>query len=70
MTGVGTYDRGRSLKFSIDWPGGQWRYLSRWLDRWFVGVFSQGWNIRRGDVFQGRYKALGANGEGSGEYFQ
>ena len=41
--------------------------------KWFMGVFSQGWNRRRkrlGHVFQGRYKAVVVNGEGSGEYFR
>ena len=41
--------------------------------KWFMGVFSQGWNSRRkrrGHVFQGRYKAVVVNGEGSGEYFR
>lgn len=41
--------------------------------RWFMGVFSQWWNIRRkrrGHVFQGRYKAVVVNGEGSGMYFR
>lgn len=34
--------------------------------KWFLGVFSQGWNRRRkrrGHVFQGRYKAVVVNGE-------
>jgi REP element-mobilizing transposase RayT len=41
--------------------------------KWFMGVFSQGWNRRRkrfGHVFQGRYKAVVVNGEGSGMYFR
>jgi REP element-mobilizing transposase RayT len=41
--------------------------------RWFMGVVSQGWNRRRkrrGHVFQGRYKAVIVNGEGSGHYFR
>ncbi len=41
--------------------------------KWFMGVFSQWWNIRRkrrGHVFQGRYKAVVVNGEGSGMYFR
>lgn len=41
--------------------------------KWLMGVFSQGWNRRRkrhGHVFQGRYKAVVVNGEGSGEYFR
>lgn len=41
--------------------------------KWFMGVYSQGWNFRRkrrGHVFQGRYKAVVVNGEGSGEYFR
>jgi putative transposase len=34
--------------------------------KWVLGVFSQGWNRRRGrrgHVFQGRYKAVVVNGE-------
>jgi REP element-mobilizing transposase RayT len=34
--------------------------------KWLMGVFSQGWNrrrLRRGHVFQGRYKAVVVNGE-------
>jgi hypothetical protein len=41
--------------------------------KWFMGVFSQWWNIRRkrrGHVFQGRYKAVVVKGEGSGMYFR
>lgn len=41
--------------------------------KWWLGVFSQGWNRRRkrrGHVFQGRYKAVVVNGEGSGMYFR
>ena len=41
--------------------------------KWLMGVYSQGWNYRRkrrGHVFQGRYKAVVVNGEGSGEYFR
>jgi hypothetical protein len=41
--------------------------------KWFMGVFSQWWNIRRkprGHVFQGLYKAVVLNGEGSGMYFR
>jgi hypothetical protein len=41
--------------------------------KWFMGVFSQGWNRkrqRRGHVFQGRYKAVVVNGAVSGEYFR
>jgi REP element-mobilizing transposase RayT len=41
--------------------------------KWMMGVFSQGWNRRRkrfGHVFQGRYKAVVVNGEGSGMYFR
>jgi REP element-mobilizing transposase RayT len=41
--------------------------------KWFMGVFSQGWNRRRrrrGHVFQGRYKAVVVNGEGSEHYFR
>ena len=41
--------------------------------KWFMGVYSQEWNRRRkrlGHVFQGRYKAVVVNGEGSGEYFR
>jgi putative transposase len=41
--------------------------------KWFMGVFSQAWNrrrSRRGHVFQGRYKAIIVNGEGSGHYFR
>ncbi len=41
--------------------------------KWLMGVFSQGWNLRRkrrGHVFQGRYKAVVVNGEGSGVYFR
>jgi len=38
-----------------------------------LGGFSQAWNRRRerrGHVFQGRYKAVVVNGEGSGHYFR
>lgn len=41
--------------------------------KWLMGVYSQDWNRRRkrhGHVFQGRYKAVVVNGEGSGEYFR
>jgi len=41
--------------------------------KWFMGVVSQDWNRRRkrrGHVYQGRYKAVVVNGEGSGEYFR
>lgn len=41
--------------------------------KWMMGVYSQGWNLRRrrrGHVFQGRYKAVVVNGEGSGVYFR
>ena len=41
--------------------------------KWFMGAFSQAWNRRRGrrgHVFQGRYKAVVVNGEGSGSYFR
>jgi REP element-mobilizing transposase RayT len=41
--------------------------------KWLMGVFSQDWNRRRkrhGHVFQGRYKSVVVNGEGSGEYFR
>jgi hypothetical protein len=41
--------------------------------KWFMGVHSQDWNRkrkRRGHVYQGRYKAVVVNGEGSGEYFR
>ncbi len=41
--------------------------------KWFMGVYAQGWNRRRkrrGHVFQGRYKAVVVNGEGSGVYFR
>ncbi|MEP4077372.1 transposase [Haloferula sp.] len=41
--------------------------------KWWLGVFSQGWNRRRkrrGHVFQGRYKSVVVNGEGSGMYFR
>ncbi len=41
--------------------------------KWFMGVVSQAWNRRRkrrGHVFQGRYKAVVVNGEGSGMYFR
>jgi len=41
--------------------------------KWFMGVYAQGWNIRRarhGHVFQGRYNAVIVNGEGSGCYFR
>jgi REP element-mobilizing transposase RayT len=41
--------------------------------KWLMGVYSQGWNIRRkrrGHVFQGRYKAVVVNGEETGEYFR
>jgi len=34
--------------------------------KWLLGVFSQDWNrrrLRRGHVFQGRYKAVVVNGE-------
>jgi REP element-mobilizing transposase RayT len=41
--------------------------------KWLMGVHSQDWNRkrkRRGHVYQGRYKAVVVNGEGSGEYFR
>lgn len=42
--------------------------------KWFLGVYSQGWNRRRqrhGHVFQGRYKAVVVNGEErDGSYFK
>jgi REP element-mobilizing transposase RayT len=42
--------------------------------KWMLGVFSQGWNRRRGrkgHVFQGRYKAVVVNGEErDGSYFK
>ena len=41
--------------------------------KWLMGGFSQAWNRRRkrrGHVFQGRYKAVIVNGEGSGAYFR
>ena len=42
--------------------------------KWVLGVFSQGWNRRRGrrgHVFQGRYKAVVVNGEAAdGSYFK
>jgi putative transposase len=42
--------------------------------KWFLGVYSQGWNRRRqrhGHVFQGRYKAVVVNGaERDGSYFK
>ena len=42
--------------------------------KWFLGVYSQGWNRRRqrhGHVFQGRYKAVVVNGEErEGSYFK
>lgn len=42
--------------------------------KWVLGVFSQGWNRRRGrrgHVFQGRYKAVVVNGEATdGSYFK
>ncbi|GAA5484542.1 transposase [Haloferula sargassicola] len=41
--------------------------------KWFMGVYSQWWNIRRkrrGHVFQGRYKAVVVSGEGKGRYFR
>ena len=42
--------------------------------RWTLGVYSQGWNRRRGrkgHVFQGRYKAVVVNGEErDGSYFK
>lgn len=41
--------------------------------KWFMGAISQDWNRRRerrGHVFQGRYKAVVVNGEGSGHYFR
>lgn len=41
--------------------------------KWLMGGFSQAWNRRRkrrGHVFQGRYKAVIVNGEGSGHYFR
>jgi len=42
--------------------------------KWLLGVFSQDWNrrrLRRGHVFQGRYKAVVVNGEArDGWYFR
>ncbi len=41
--------------------------------KWLMGAYSQAWNRRRkrhGHVFQGRYKAVVVNGEGSGHYFR
>ena len=42
--------------------------------KWLLGVFSQGWNrrrLRRGHVFQGRYKSVVVNGEErDGWYFR
>ena len=42
--------------------------------KWVLGVFSQGWNRRRGrrgHVFQGRYKTVVVNGEAAdGSYFK
>jgi putative transposase len=42
--------------------------------KWVLGVFSQGWNRRRGrrgHVFQGRYKSVVVNGEAAdGSYFK
>ncbi|GAA5484545.1 transposase [Haloferula sargassicola] len=41
--------------------------------KWFMGVYSQWWNIRRkrrGHVFQGRYKAVVVSGEGKGRYIR
>lgn len=42
--------------------------------KWMLGVFSQGWNRRRGrrgHVFQGRYKSVVVNGEeAEGSYFK
>lgn len=42
--------------------------------KWLMGVFSQGWNLRRkrrGHVFQGRYKSVLVNGEdGDGNYLR
>ena len=40
--------------------------------KWLMGVFSQGWNrrrLRRGHVFQGRYKAVVVNGEERDGYY-
>jgi len=42
--------------------------------KWMLGVYSQGWNLRRqrcGHVFQGRYKSVVVNGEeAGGSYFK
>ncbi|MFT3990021.1 MAG: transposase [Luteolibacter sp.] len=42
--------------------------------KWLMGTFSQGWNrarLRRGHVFQGRYRAIPVNGsEADGYYFR
>jgi hypothetical protein len=41
--------------------------------KWFMGVFSHGWNLRRnqtGRVFQGRYKSVVVDGAKQGKYLR